>query len=674
MENKKVTIDNYVLEYYSVSTLVIGSGAASLNAAVSLFSMGQEDIMIATSLWAGGTSNNAGSDKQTYYKLSLSGDEPDSVMMMAEDYYNGKCMHGDIALCEAQGSVRAFMNLVNLGVTFPQNTYGAWAGYKTDHDTRARATSAGPYTSKRMFEALADKVKKLKIKVLNKHQIIGLITDVGEDSGKVIGAIAIDLKEKDLKRAFVLINATNIILGTGGPGDLYKRSVYPLSQAGSAGFAFEAGATGQNLTESQFGIASVKFRWNLSGSYQQVIPRYISTDENGNDRKEFLNDFFPDITKLTKAIFLKGYQWPFDPRKIKDHGSSLIDLLVYREREAMNRRVFLDFTKNPSKTGNRKFSSDILDQEVYEYLKYSGSLGDTPFKRLESMNMAAIDLFRDHGIDLSKEPLEIAICAQHNNGGLKGNIWWESDLKHLFPVGEVNGSHGVYRPGGSALNSGQVGSFRAAQFISRRYNQKPCSTGLFLKKAKQQVKLKLKIASDCISSGKSKNNKKYFDEIRLRMSGFGGIIRDPAKVIKATEEAYDMLTNIKNGLGATSVKELADTFRLMDNCLTHYLYLEAIKIYLENGGRSRGSYLVTDPKGFLPDRRIESKWRFSLCGYNRKIEKCIIEIKYIDGVVKIDFAKVRKIPDQELWFERVWKDYIEDKFVKSWSDHTNYYL
>ncbi|MGM0680565.1 MAG: preprotein translocase subunit YajC, partial [Pseudomonadota bacterium] len=32
------------------------------------------------------------------------------------------------------------------------------------------------------------------------------------------------------------------------------------------------------------------------------------------------------------------------------------------------------------------------------------------------------------------------------NGGLAGNIWWESEnIRHLFPVGEVNGSHGVYR-------------------------------------------------------------------------------------------------------------------------------------------------------------------------------------------------------------------------------------
>ena len=43
------------------------------------------------------------------------------------------------------------------------------------------------------------------------------------------------------------------------------------------------------------------------------------------------------------------------------------------------------------------------------------------------------------------------------------------NIRHLFPVGEVNGSHGVYRPGGSALNAGQVGGLRAAEYIAHRY-------------------------------------------------------------------------------------------------------------------------------------------------------------------------------------------------------------
>ena len=38
-------------------------------------------------------------------------------------------------------------------------------------------------------------------------------------------------------------------------------------------------------------------------------------------------------------------------------------------------------------------------------------------------------------------------------------------------VGEVAASHGVYRPGGTALNAGQVGSMRAAQYIAKSWKR-----------------------------------------------------------------------------------------------------------------------------------------------------------------------------------------------------------
>ena len=42
-----------------------------------------------------------------------------------------------------------------------------------------------------------------------------------------------------------------------------------------------AGAAAENLAQWQYGIASVAPRWNLSGSYQQVLPRYLSVDDQG---------------------------------------------------------------------------------------------------------------------------------------------------------------------------------------------------------------------------------------------------------------------------------------------------------------------------------------------------------------------------------------------------------
>lgn len=660
MENEKIQFGSYTVNYYSLNTLIIGSGAAALNAAVSLYSMGQKDILVVTAGFGSGTSNNAGSDKQTFYKLSLCGDIPDSVVGMAGDLFKGKCMHGDIALCEAQGSVRAFMNLVNLGVPFPHDKYGSWAGYKTDNDPRARATSAGPYTSRMMFSALSDEVKKMGIKVLDSHYVTTLFTD--RKKGKAIGALAVDTAVTEPNRSFVLFNATNIILGTGGPGDLYEESVYPHSQTGSIGMALKAGASAQNLTESQFGIASLKFRWNLSGSYQQVIPRYFSTDENGDDEKEFLNDIFPDYTSLTNAVFLKGYQWPFDVSKIAEYGSSMIDLLVYREKKK-GRRIFIDFRNNFSWKGSRSFLPSRLNQVVFSYLSNSGALMERPVERLKALNSEAVNLYAEHGIDLSSEPLEVGICAQHCNGGLKGNIWWESDLMHLFPVGEVNGSHGVCRPGGSALNSGQVGSLRAATFIARRYKSPPVDKKEFLAEISDELLKQFEKAGVWLRNNDDKGNDRIFKSIRKRMSDSAGIIRNLSRITDSCHEAKLQVQKIDELLSAPAVRELAECFMISNNALTQEFYLEAIKAYLERGGRGRGSFIVGD-EGLQDDLVPGVDYPLpELCNYDRDAEEFIVEVRYSEGNIITKLVRAREIPVQNLWFEKVWKDYLEDNFA-----------
>ncbi len=669
MTKSKLKINNITMPGYSLNTLVIGSGAAALNAAVNLYNNGQKDVAIVTDLWGGGTSNNTGSDKQTYYKLSLSGDTPDSTLEMAKDLFKGGCMHGDIALCEAQNSVQAFFHLVSLGVPFPHDRYGAFVGYKTDHDPRERATSAGPLTSNLMFKALAKDVENKKIRVFDKHEIIALLTDSDGSEKKVVGAIALDKNNLDSENlGFVLFNAVNVVLGTGGPAGIYKTSVYPESQLGSSGLAYEIGAIGNNLTESQYGLASTKFRWNLSGTYQQVIPRYVSTEAHGNDEREFLNDYFPDMGKLATAIFLKGYQWPFDPRKVYNYGSSLIDILVFQETVKKGRRVFLDFQNNPSGEGKLDdFSFDMLSPEAYSYLEKSGALFGTPIERLQKMNQPAIDLYKNQGIDITKEYLEIAVCAQHNNGGLKGNHWWESNIKHLFPVGEVNGSHGVYRPGGSALNSGQTGSLRAALFIANRYAENPPSESAFLAAVESQIQKKLDYSKQLIDAlaGDSSYLQTSRDELQNRMSAAGAHIRNLENVAKAAREAREQYSKMKAEMKISSPGDLPAAFRNLDLCLTHAIYLEAIQEYLEKGGKSRGSYLVMDPNGHKPSMELSDEWKFSLTDTHAFVNTKILEIQWDGGTsVQKNWVDVRPIPREDTWFENVWNEYMKDKIIR----------
>ncbi len=666
-----VDIGGTTFPVVSLNTLVIGSGAAGLNAAVRLHEEGQTDVAVVTERFGAGASNNSGSDKQTYYKLSLAGDRPDSPYAMAADLAAGGGMHGDIALVEAQNSAEAFLGLAALGVPFPQDKYGAFVGYKTDNDPRQRATSAGPLTSHLMVEALAREAASRRIPVFDRHDVIALLTSGRPGRSRVFGAVAFDRNHLGSRAlGMVLFNATNIVLATGGPGGLYRYSVYPEDQTGSHGIALEAGATAHNLTESQFGLASVKFRWNLSGSYQQVIPRYFSTDAEGRDEREFLADDFSDMGSLATAIFLKGYEWPFDPRKAGGAGSSLIDLLVHRETVVRGRRVFLDYRRNPSGGGRLEdFRFDLLRPEAREYLEKSGALLPSPIARLRRMNRPAIDLYRSHGIDLAREPLEIAVCAQHNNGGFKSGIWWESDVGHLFPVGEVNGTHGVYRPGGAALNAGQVGSARAARFIAKRYTEAPLPLRDFVEVAAAQVKERHAFAGRMLgerTSGQARLLAAGLAEIRERMSACGAHIRSAETVGLESPKAWALVRKLRKELRVTGRTDLPAAFKLLDLALTHAVYLEAIREYLERGGKSRGSYVVPEKTEATPCPALGEGAGFALAGPEDFVSRKVLELR-LDGRGRVakKWVDVRPIPPAEGWFETVWKDFLEDRIVRA---------
>ena len=609
---------------YRINTLIAGSGAAALNAALCLWESGMRDILIVTEKWGGGTSNNAGSDKQTYYKMSLDPQVPDSAAEMAADLCRGGAMHGDIALCEAQHSLQAFYNLVRLGVPFPHDRYGSYPGYKTDHDPRSRATSAGPLTSHMMFSCLAAKVQEYGILIHDRTVLYELVT-VEKDGGLAIrGAIGIKTNpEENPGYSLVMYEADNVIFATGGPAGIYRDSVYPESQTGSIGMAIRAGAVAQNLAISQFGISSLKFRWNLSGSYQQVIPRYFSTDKHGNDIQEFLAHHFPTRESLYTAIFLKGYQWPFDPKKVDNQGSSLIDLAVQKERSA-GRRVYIDFINNPD-----GFTPGSIPVIAREYLEKSGAIAPTPAERLALLNQPAIDLYMSHGIDIRTEPLEIAVSAQHNNGGLTGDIWWESNIRGLYPIGEVNGTHGITRPGGSALNSGQVGGIRAAMKIKRSDELRvtsdetsPVTRHLSLVTLQQKI--------DSLLSGKgSLDHRTALTELRSRMSDHGGPVRDPSGIGLEVAEAWKLWERLNHDLKAVPPAEIPEALRTFDLCLTHAVFLEAI----------------AEDLAFTGDRA-----------------KYIQEIRLDDRMnVHKQWVPVRPVPGGELWFEKVWREYRDER-------------
>ncbi len=631
------------MENISYDAIVVGSGAAGFCAAVRLKEMGK-NVAIVTENVNYGTSRNTGSDKQTYYKLSLGGDCEDSVMHMAENLFSFGAVDGDNALCEAALSARCFLNLAEAGVPFPTNRYGEFVGYKTDHDPYKRATSAGPLTSKFMTEALENKACALGIPILDSM----LTVEILKEDNEVFGLIVLNKKIG----SFSAISTKNVILATGGPAGIYADSVYPESQHGAMSLAIDAEAKLQNLTEWQYGLASVRPRWNVSGTYMQVLPRFVSIDNDGNEY-EFLEEYFTDPYSALDLIFFKGYQWPFDCKKVMS-GSSVIDLIVFYEASVKRRKVYLDFTKNPF--GLKKIDFEKLSSEAYEYLKNADALFGEPIDRLTKMNRPAIELYAEKGVDICNKYLEIALCAQHHNGGIAVDMWWQTSVKGLFAIGECAGTHGIARPGGSALNAGQVGALRASLYIASKENDIDKKT--FSRLANCAILKHELFAQELLQN--DDNIALLIKNAKRKMSDIGGAIRDRKNIKGYLSELELLIKNIGGNIGVSSPRSVYKAYIYRDILLSQCAVLTAMYDYDAECGSSRGSAMICSEYGYLKSG-LDEMFRFKMSD-NISADK-IQEIYCKSGKFIPSWRHVRQIPREDSFFENVWKGYRENKNI-----------
>ena len=616
-----------IAETHIYDALIIGSGAAGLNAADSLYENGCTNIAVLTEGLHVSTSLNTGSDKQTYYKLSTAGGTPDSVSDMAKTYFNCGGMQGYHALKEAALSLRCFFKLAEAGVPFPTNRYGEYVGYRTDHDVRARASSCGPLTSKYMCEALMRRVKHKKIAVFEPMRAVRLLVK----NGAVRGVIALRADTAE----FEVFAAHNVILALGGPAGLYQASVYPKCQTGGLGIALEAGAEAVSLCEWQYGLASTDFRWNLSGSYQQVIPRYISVDNDGNVH-EFLADYLPG--NPCDLVFQKGYNWPFAAKNLSgENRSSLVDIAVYCESALKGRRVFLDFRNNPA-----GFSPDTLSTEARSYLENSGIANlPTPVERLKKLNEKAYRLYLDHGIDLEKVPLAADVCAQHCNGGLTVDENYMTNISGLYACGECAGVFGVTRPGGSALNSTQVSSLCAAMDIASVRRKADMSD--FEADCAAQLAILEQEKQALYENPNGIPPLKVREEFAARMSRDGAFIRRKSSVEELNAYAHRLYASLAERTSAKTPYDIYCAFVNRDLAETMLALICSMEGFAKRIGKSRGGFLVCGGENDL----LWEAQHAEIYGNNQEVITAVRQ----NGTYVYGKQTVSPIPESDQWFE-----------------------
>ena len=646
--------DEYSFPLYTVNTVIVGSGAAGLRAAVEL-KRRNVDVIVVTSMLYAGTSACSGSDKQTLFTAST-GKNGDNVYAVAKAIAAGGAMDGDLAYVEAAGSFLAMDGLRLYGLPLPEDKFGAVLRYKTDHDEAGRATSCGPRTSRLMVKALSNEAMRLGVSLLDDCTIIKILKRSHEES--VNGLIGISKKFVKDNNPFgiVIFKCCNVILAGGGAGELYKHSAYPYGCVGTVGLALDAGISVNNIQEQQFGISTDKstFAWNLSGTYMQAIPRIFSQDKEGNVYN-FLKNYYRSTKEIASNIFRKGYQWPVHAQKMLNFGSSLIDLAIFREIQK-GRDVFLDFLHNPdSGDDDKSFSLNELDEDVYVYLKNAEALLDLPIDRLNKMNPLSIELYKVNGIYLAKNPLKVGVNHQHFNGGIRVNIWGESELKGCFAIGESAGTHGVTRPGGSALNSGQVFAIRSAQFIENQ-NTPIDEEPVDLKKIKEILDF----------AGKSFNSngiglQELKQKVQTLMSEKVAFICNLGGLQEALNTVDQLIESVrKDGITVKHNSQLFSVFEWKNLLIEAKAIIESLIFYISNGGGSRGARVICSERAsYIPQSSNENLSEFRIVPENVVKRNEIIVAKYDGSNILISERQVKDFPNlDDIFFEKNWPDFL----------------
>jgi hypothetical protein len=254
----------------------------------------------------------------------------------------------------------------------------------------------------------------------------------------------------------------------------------------------------------------------------------------------------------------------------------------------------MDFNRNPvAIPGDLPFSLDRLDPDVRAYLGSAGAVQPQPIDRLRHMNPLSIELYRRYKIDIARDPLEFAVNNQHMNGGIAVDIWGRSSHPAIYAVGEAAGTHGVTRPGGAALNAGQVFGTRAAEHIALRRFSASDDGAL-----SEVLTRAVSDLNSTLSPDSPLSVRRLRDEVQARMSEAAGILCDAATVRTALSEARALNDVIRaNGISFGRPTEAGRAVQWQQMALASEAVLTTLDHYISEGGGSRGARAILDPAG-----------------------------------------------------------------------------
>ncbi|MCD6503830.1 FAD-dependent oxidoreductase [Candidatus Bathyarchaeota archaeon] len=415
---------------FRTDVLIIGGGGAGSRAAIEADKFGVDVTILCKGEYGeSGCTPNSASEWMAYGVALGIADPRDSCEAHFRDIVEigAYVCDQNLAKIIAYEAPSRFFELVDWGVNFLRDEDGRFRQFMSDGASYPRACGTGADTGRQIMNALKKIVNERGIRVLENTMAVDLVMN----DGRIVGAVAIDVET--LEPTF--FEAKSTVISTGGAGSLFLHNVFPNGMTGDGyAMALRAGAKLVNMEFMQIGpCVTNPFKFDVGGILWRLSPRLI----NGRG-EEYLKKYLPVGVSLEEAYRLKAVSFPFTMR----NASGYIDIANFTEiiegRGTKNRCVYFDLSH---------IDPRILETEA-----------QIPFR-----------FFLDHGIDIRKEPLEIAPAIQHMNGGILINERAEAGIPGLYAAGEAaGGQHGADRPGGNSLADCQVFGARAGRYAAER--------------------------------------------------------------------------------------------------------------------------------------------------------------------------------------------------------------
>jgi L-aspartate oxidase len=310
-------------------------------------------------------------------------------------------MNAGDGLCDPE-AVRILVNeapdriadLIKFGVPFDTLDGEIALTREAAHSVPRILHAGGDATGEHIEVTLSRRVRMSSIKVLEYCLAIQVLIN----GGKVNGVRALDSRTGLVEE----YECSSVILATGGAGRLFKYTTNSDVATGDGiALAFQAGA---EITDMEF------FQFHPTAIRLPGVPPFLISEavrgEGGILRNVEGYRFMPDYASEAELA----------PRDVVARS------IIYEMRKTGSDRVFLDVTHIPARRVTTRFP------HIYRFCL-------------------------EHGLDITKGLVPVAPAAHYLMGGIKVNIWGETNIVGLFAAGETacTGVHGANRLASNSL-------------------------------------------------------------------------------------------------------------------------------------------------------------------------------------------------------------------------------